>query len=145
VGFPGTAKGTAAVNLATLAQFNLADVVVQADISVPKTSGQFASLAARYSGTGDLNMYLATVAWNGSTYVASISKEVNGVTTQLASVTVGSGTGTLRFIVTGSRLSLSFGGIELLSAFDFSLKTGSVGIRSSLGSTFDNFSADQAS
>ena len=139
-----TAKGTAALNLATLGRFDMSDVAVQADISVSNTAGEFASLAARYSGAGDLNMYLATVAWDGTQFVASISKRLNGVTTQLASTAIGSGAGTLRFTVVGSQLTLSFGGVDLLSTWDFALQSGSVGIRSSLGSTFDNFSANQA-
>jgi hypothetical protein len=139
----GKAKGTAALNLATLGRFDLANAVVQANINVPNTTGQFASLAARYSGAGDLNMYLATIAWNGTNFVASISKKVDGVTTVLASATTASGASLLEFDVIGSELSLAFGGL-VFSVSDFSLKSGSVGIRSSLGSTFDDFNADQA-
>jgi hypothetical protein len=126
------AKGTAALNLATLGRVNEADVEVQASVNVTNSAGQFASLAARYSGGGDLNMYLATVAWDGTQFVASISKKVNGVTTVLAFESVTSGTGTLDFTVIGGQLNLSFDGIDF-SVFDFSLKCGSVGLRSSLG------------
>jgi hypothetical protein len=45
----------------------------------------------------------------------------------------------LRFLVVGTKLTLFFGGAEVLSAFDFSLTSGGVGIRSSVDSTFDNF------
>src|SRR5205823_6060520 len=73
------AKGTAALNLMTLNRFSSADVDVQAAVNVPNVSGQFASLVARYTGSGDLtsSMYLATVTFNGTEYVASIRKRVN--------------------------------------------------------------------
>ena len=134
--------GTAALNLATLGRFSVADVDVQAVIDVPNTGGRFASLVARYSGTGDLNMYLATVSFNGTQLVASIQKRVNGVTTTLASVNLGGGgAGTLRFSVIGGQLKLFFNNVERLSVFDFTFKNGSVGLRSSLTSTFDDFKA----
>jgi hypothetical protein len=100
-------------------------------------TGEFASLVARHTGAGDLNMYLATIAYNGTQFVASIQKRVNGVTTTLASVNLGVGEGTLRFTVVGGKLTLFFDGTQVLSVYDFTFKTGSAGLRSSLTPTFD--------
>jgi hypothetical protein len=51
----------------------------------------------------------------------------------------------LRFTVIGGELKLYLGDDEHLSAFDFSLKIGSAGIRSSLEAKFDDFSVRQGS
>ena len=71
------------------------------------------------------------------------------MTTQLASILFGSGDAfsvtEMRFIVVGSRLTIRFGTTEYLSVSDFSLKSGSVGIRSSLQPTLDDFSVKAAS
>jgi hypothetical protein len=132
-----TAKGTAATNLMTLGRLDAADVDVQAVINLSNLTGEFASLVARHTGAGDLNMYLATIAYNGTQFVASIQKRVNGVTTTLASVNLGVGEGTLRFTVVGGKLTLFFDGTQVLSVYDFTFKTGSAGLRSSLTPTFD--------
>ena len=135
----GQAKGTAALNLATLPSGPWTNADVQALVFVPAVIGQSASLVARYSGAGDLNMYLASVSWNGTVFMASISKKINGTTTLLASVNLGAAHhDNLRFTVIGGELKLYFGGIERLSVWDFSLKSGLIGIRSTLHSTFDN-------
>jgi hypothetical protein len=139
VGIPDKTQGTAALNFATVGRLSLADVDVEANVDVPAITGRFASLVARCSGPGQLNMYHATVFFNGEKFEARISKTVGGVTTLLASVEIGSGSGMLRFLVVGTKLTLFFGGAEVLSAFDFSLTSGGVGIRSSVDSTFDNF------
>jgi hypothetical protein len=143
------AKGTAALNLMTLSRFSSADVDVSASIVLPNVVGRFASLVARYSGTGDMisSMYLATVSFDGTNCVLSIQKRVNGVTTTLATRNIGlpNINAVVRFTVIGGELKLYFAGVVQLSAFDFSLKTGSAGIRSSLDATFDNLSVKQAS
>lgn len=138
-------QGKSALNVMTLSRFNAADMDVQADVNVLAGIGNFASLVARYSGPADDNMYLATIASNGTQFEARIAIRVGGRTTTLASVNIAGGTGTLRFTAIGGQLKLFVGGTELLSVFDFTLRSGSVGIRSSLDSTFDNFSARQAS
>jgi hypothetical protein len=55
---------------------------------------------------------------------------------------VSSGTGTLRFDLTGTSLQLFLDGNLLVSATDATFTTGSVGMRAvGLGTSFDNFSA----
>src|SRR5205823_3308158 len=49
-------KKTTALNLATPGRFDLADVDLQAAISIVNTGGRFASLAACYSGSRALNI-----------------------------------------------------------------------------------------
>jgi hypothetical protein len=143
------AKGTTALNLMTLNRFSNTDLDLSALIQLPNVVGPFASLVARYSGSGDRtsSMYLATVSFNGGNGVFSIQKRVNGVTTNLATKNIGlpSINGLLRFTVIGGELKVYFAGVELLSAFDFSLKTGSAGVRSSLDATFDDFAVKSAS
>jgi hypothetical protein len=139
----GKAKGTAASNLATLGRLDIADVDVQALVSVANVAGSFAGLTARTSAGANPNFYLANVSFDGTQFKASIFRRVNGVFTQLATFNLGTaagaGSGVLRFTVVGGQLKLFFGGIERASVFDFTLKTGSVGIRSSLNPTLDDF------
>jgi hypothetical protein len=145
------AKGSAALNLMTLTRFSSADVDVRAVIDLTNVAGRNGSLVARYTGSGATtsSMYLATVSCNGPQYVLSIEKRVNGVTTTLATKNFAAAGGSLsvlmRFTVIGGELKLYIAGAQELSAFDFGLTTGSVGIRSSLDSTFDNLSVRQAS
>lgn len=142
---PNKAKGTAAANFATLGRVNMSDVHVSAVVTVPAVAGQSATLVARYATNA--NMYSATFAHNGAEYVASITKTVAGVTTTLASVGVGTFTGTyaMHFYVIGGQLKLLLNASTVLTTYDFSLKSGSVGMRSSLDATLDNFILDQAS
>ena len=138
------AQGSGALNVATLGRFNIAEVSVEAGVSVGAVKGRFASLIVRASGPGEKNMYQASVLFNGTNFEALISKTVSAVTTLLAKVDIGSGTGSLRFAVVGSTLTLFFDGVEVLSASDFSLQSGSVGIRSSVDSTFDIIRVSEA-
>lgn len=144
----GAAVGSAPLNLATFLprESPSTDTFVAADVAVAAATGRFASLVARYSGTGDAasSMYLATVAWNGSQFVLSLQKRVKGVTATLATTTSSSGTGRLSLTVVGGKLQLFFGDTLRLTAYDFSLKSGVVGMRSSLGSSFDDFATMSA-
>jgi hypothetical protein len=71
---------------------------------------------------------------------AAIWRNVNGVWTQLASLPVAAGSGTLLFQVTGSTLRLSLDGVQVASATDTALTTGGVGLRTTQGTVVDNFS-----
>src|SRR5205807_741968 len=99
-----------------------------ADISL-SAIGQYAGLAARYSGSGDKNMYWGAIGQTGaSTYVAVIFKNVNGTWTQLVSQSVSTGTGTLRFEVQGTSLRLFLDYVEVATASDSSISAaGGVG------------------
>jgi hypothetical protein len=113
---------------------------VQADVTV--NPGQFAGLVSRYSGPGEANMYWAGINTNTGTYQAQIWRNFNGTWTELFAANVGSGVGTLRFEVVGSSLKL-FDNNNLVAYANDSLVTGgTVGIRATAGTTFDNFNAD---
>lgn len=138
----GVASGFGDIAVATVNGINEANVSIQADVTV-NTRGQAALLIARYSGPGDQNYYRADlVNYNGSFY-ARIYSNVNGITTYLNQTQVSSGTGTLRFDVAGPSLKLFFNGNLAASANDSALTTGSVGMLSYQGATFDNFTASR--
>ena len=83
------ATGPATTNIATLNGLSVSDVALQADVSVAPIAGQSAGLVARYSGTGDSNMYLGAIyPTAGGSYGAVIEKNVRGVWTILSSVAV---------------------------------------------------------
>ena len=135
------ARGSATLNFATVGRMNVDDVFLEADVDVTTLTGQFASLVARASGPGHRNMYQATIRRTDIGSVLQITKVMNGVATTLASTTVANSSGKLQFLVVGSELKLFLDGVEKLTAFDASLKSGSFGIRSSRDATFDDFSA----
>ena len=143
--------GTTPLNVATLARLNVADVEGRATIGLANSAGRHASLVARYTGSGDLtsSMYLATISRNATDYIVSIQKRVNGVTTTLKTKVFSAFDGDLevlmKFTVIGGELKLFIGNVEELSVFDFSLKTGTMGFRSSIASTYDLITATTAS
>src|SRR5262245_33615300 len=109
--------------------------------------GESAALVARYSGTGDRNMYLGVRAGTGTGtgYEARIWRNVNGTRTLLSQKSLTTnGAGTLRFEVVGSSLKLFWNGTLVTSTMDNALTSGSVGIRDLGMAAFDNFSAAQA-
>ena len=137
------ALSNAPLSEAMLNGVSLTDVNVQADIALAAV-GQYAGLAARYSGPGDSNMYWGAIGQTGAnSYSALIYKNVGGVWTLLASQSVNSGTGHLAFSVIGDSLKLFLGTTLVASTFDSSITTpGSMGMRSNgVGTTFDRFSA----
>lgn len=135
------AKGTQAVNLATVNGISKDNIVVQTQYTVAQP-GQWAGLVARYSGSGDKNMYWGAIANTGNGYTASIWLNHDGVWTQLASMAVNSqGIGTLRFEVSGTLLKLFINEFQFLSATDSTLTSGLIGVRSTAGARYDNFSA----
>jgi hypothetical protein len=139
----GNVQGTTALNVATVNASSSGDDFVQADVTVP--TGEFAGLIARYSGTGDKNMYFGALNHTATGFVAMIWKNVNGTWTSIINQSVSStGTGTLRFEVVGSSLKLFLDNTLLAFAYDTSLTApGFVGMRVSAGAVLDNFSTDQ--
>ena len=137
---PGRVKGTTALNHMTLGRLDVADVDMRITTSFSISVGSFGALTARVSAGPDPDFYQAILYSTAMGFNADIFKRVGGVFTQLATVNLGGGVfGPLRFTVIGAQLKLFTGGVERLSVFDFSLKSGSVGIRSPLDTTFDDF------
>ncbi len=132
-----TLTSNTGLDVATLNGLSVADVVVSDSVKI--SSGQYAGLVARYSGSGDTNMYWAGISNFGGSYTAYIYLNVNGVWTQLASKNLSNITGptqALRFEVVGSFLSMFVNGTLALSSNDSTLKTGSVGLRSTQGAVW---------
>ncbi len=137
----GVARGNGSLNLATVNGVSAANVTVQANVNV--AGGQIAGLVARYSGVGDQNMYLATAINLGSSVELSIWVNVNGNWTKLAATTTSATTGILKFALAGTSLKLFFDNLStpLLDITDSTITTaGLVGMRSTFGAEFDNFS-----
>jgi hypothetical protein len=134
------AKGTAGSNLSTVNGINVADVTVQATVAL--NGGAFAGLVARYSGPLESNMYAGFLVSTAGGFQVTIWKNVGGAWTQLAASATftGSGSGTLKFQVTGTSLQLFWNGTMLASAIDSSLTSGSVGMRLGQNATLDDFS-----
>ncbi len=138
----GTAMASGTLDLATLIGISVADVTVQANVSI-NGMNQNAALVSRYTGSGDQNYYLGGLVNTGSSVTAYLYKNLNGVFTLLQSTTVSGGatSGTLEFVTSGTSLTLTYNGVLLLSATDSSLSAGSVGLRSTAGATITSFSA----
>ncbi|MFM9024578.1 MAG: hypothetical protein ACKON7_04455, partial [Planctomycetaceae bacterium] len=115
-----------------------ADVVVRSTVSLG-TSGS-AGLVLRQTTSG---MYYATLSRTAAGVVAEIWRQQGTKTTVLASRLAGGSSGILEFSATGTRLTLSFGGRELLSRDDAVLRgPGGVGFRTrGPGGSLDSFSA----
>src|SRR5208283_191149 len=122
-----------------------ADVSVQADVNLAALGVSKAGLVARYTGSGDNDMYLGELVGTNGTYAAVIYRNVGGTWTQLASSAVATGAGTLGFQVFGNSLKLFLNGVLVTSALDSAIQgPGLVGIRA-ITASIDNFSADLAS
>jgi hypothetical protein len=141
----GQARATlAGTNLAVRDGVKVKDVSLEATVTLPGTGVQETGLVARARDAN--NYYYAALERDaGGAYSVSIYKVVGGVKTRLgAKVTVvsGTGTGTLRFEVTGNTLKLFFNG-ELQAGVGGTDGTftaaGLAGVRGSLNTTFDNF------
>ena len=128
-------------SLATLDQLQVLDVSVSVDVDV--FTGH-AGLVARYSGPGESSLYLgALVAGNGN-FTGQIWRSMGGTWALLSSGSAASGSGTLRFEVSGSALGLYLDGHAVTNAQDSSITTpGSAGLRANDGG-FNNFSVTAA-
>jgi hypothetical protein len=132
------------VNLATVNGISATNATVQADVTL--AVGQAAGLVARYTGTGDQNMYLgAAVNVGHNSFLLVILSNVNGTWTVLRSVTqsASANSGFLKFVVLDNNLQLFFNGNLALSFTDSSISgAGTVGIRASVGAVLQNFQAN---
>ena len=136
---PGVARGFGSVNVATINGVNAADVTVQAAVTVG--AGQYAGLVARYSGTGDQNMYWAGLVYTDAGVEAEIWRNVNGVWAQLAGTSIGSTSAALTFEVTGPSLKLLVNGVLTTFTDDTTLTSGTVGMRAGMGGVVSSFQA----
>ena len=125
----------------TLTNMATADSSGQAFVNL--TNGSSAGLVARYGGPGDANMYLGALARVGGGYAGRIWRNSRGVWTLVATAPAIGGSGTLRFDVVGSSLTLSLNGRQLAAAYDSTLSgAGAMGLRFvGAGATADFYSA----
>jgi hypothetical protein len=130
------------LNLATVNGLSAVNTTLQADVNVTGAAGQSAGLVGRSSGPGDRNNYYAGLVNTGHGFQVELWRTINGVRKRLASHAVSAGAGTLRLVLSGTSLTVSFNGTQVLSATDAGIAgPGQVGIRASAGATVDNFSA----
>jgi hypothetical protein len=138
----GAAVGQSSTNLATVNGLTETNTTVQADVTLSAV-GQYAGLVARYSNPQSPNMYYAsaTALANGQ-FRFAIYRSLHGSWTQLTATTLSSFSGALQFKVTGSSLILSVDGVQRLSTTDSVINVpGLVGIRGSLGASYNSFAA----
>ena len=143
-----TSGGVAVANstgmsLLTLRGATATNVSVRAVVNA--TTGLSTGLAARVSADGR-SMYMTQVVRSGSRFVAQVWRELNGRWQVLRSVALGSGSGTLRFDVVGSQLSVFFNGRLIVSLRDTAIAAaGGIGMRADgRGGRIDNFVATRA-
>jgi hypothetical protein len=137
-----TATGKGLTDLATVSTISNADEAVFAGVTVP--TGKMAGLVARYAGPQVHSMYVGQVVGGRGTYTASLLRNVRGVWTTLFTHTyTGAVTdAALEFDVVASSLRLFFNGGLIAYANDRAVTAaGAVGMRSSTGAVFQNFSA----
>ncbi len=132
------ATGLASLNLATV-NVSQNDARLSANVNVPVN--QYFGLVARYSGSGDTNMYWGAVGNINGQYTTLIYKNVNGVWSFLGSKTLGSFSGLIEFEVIGSTLTLKTDSVTAITLSDTSLSSGKSGIRSTAGAQAANFTA----
>ncbi len=140
----GLAASTSSVSLATVNNFNTADVVVSGDINVGTGSANRSlGLVARHSGSGDGNWYLGNIRYTGGAYRAEIWKQVNGVQTLLTSTYLSGGNLSARFEVVGTSLKLYVNNTLVGNTIDSQLATGGIGVRTNFisGVRIDNYTA----
>jgi hypothetical protein len=141
-----TAASMAILDLASASQS--ANVTVSANVTNLTTTGAYAALIARYTGTGDANASFygaALVNTGGGNFLAQIWKDINGTFTELTNTAGSGGFGNLEFDVVGTSLRLFLNGTQVTSTSDGSITAaGSVGFRaaSQAGIAFDTFTAN---
>jgi hypothetical protein len=136
----GNAFGNSTTNIATVNGIQAANFTVQADIMLSGI-GQQGGLVGRYDGAGDKNMYFVRVAQTKSnSYDVSLMVNVAGTWRTLRAQAVSSGSGTLRLVVSGNTLTVSYRGSTLFTVVDSSIAAaGYVGLRLKGAAAADNF------
>lgn len=127
-------------SIATVNGLSATDVTVEADISCVKMADT--GLVARYSGPGDTFMYVANLVANSQVSTIQIWKNVDGAWSCLGRSGPVENSGTLRFSVVGSSLTVGFNGIDVISVTDSSIsEPGAVGLRAGGSTAIRNFRA----
>jgi hypothetical protein len=138
----GAATGEGDFNLSTVNGINVTNVTVAGDINLG--AGQSAGLAARYTGPGYSNFYLAQFRdIGGGQFQAAIFKNIGGTFSlvKLGNTTT-TGKGTLKFKLNASSLEVDLDATVLATVIDTSITgSGSVGMRLGMNATMNNFSA----
>ncbi|RLS21741.1 MAG: hypothetical protein DWH72_01790, partial [Planctomycetota bacterium] len=134
--------GASSWSVATLNGVSAADVRVESYVNLA-AAGNDAGIIARYSGPDDQNMYMGTLVQTTAGVTGQIWKNVNGAWSRVGISGIAASSGTLRFDVIGSSLTLSLNNITLVSAQDSSITTaGAIGVRSNgTGVAIDSFTA----
>jgi uncharacterized protein YkwD len=134
------AQPIAGSSLDTVAGQSTADVTTRADVNVGV--GQWAGLVARYTGTGDQNMYFGALTGIAGGYQATIWRNLGGTWTPLVTRSyTGAGQGSLRFNVFGATQELYLNDTLVAYAHDGILTgPGSSGLRTYGGVVMANFS-----
>ena len=109
--------------IATLQGASAVDADLTANVDVGSSGFQHSGLVARYSGSGDQDMYLGALVNSDGAYCAQIWRNLGGQWSQLSSAPAQSGYGKLRFVVQGSALSLYFDSQLATSAVDGAIST----------------------
>src|SRR5262249_37728488 len=135
-----------AMNFSTLNGINASTIQAQATVTVPGNAGgtpQYAGVSVRFNATtGEGDHYWGGIVGQNGVWTLQIIRVVNGVSTQVASVPTSSGSGTVKLTASGGLIQLYLNGNLATSYNDANpLAGGSVGIRGSANTTFDNFSA----
>jgi len=104
------------------------DSSAQAFVNV--VSGKLVTLVARYTGGGDNRMYCAGLVRSGTSFLGRIWVHAGGRWTLLASGSAPGGSGTLRFDVVGTALTLLLNDVRIAATSNGAITgPGAVGIR----------------
>ncbi|MBX3415135.1 MAG: hypothetical protein KF708_20795 [Pirellulales bacterium] len=133
-----------AVSITTLNGPSVANVDVQAfiDLTTLADTGSSIGLLARYSGPGDSNGYMARLfRSSGAQYFVQIWRNAGSGWEFLDQNPVGSGAGSLRFLLSGTTLEAYWDNVLTVSVTDSAIAgAGQIGIRHA-GGALDNFAA----
>lgn len=131
--------------LATLSGVWQTNVSISLDFNLESAAAERSvGIAARYSGPGDSNYYMARIMKGHNGYTAEIWVNLGGNYSPLACVPTSGGSGRLRFNLYGSRLDLYVNNVLLVSVTNDRVTIGTLGIRQTGGSSA-NFLAEIAS
>jgi ELWxxDGT repeat protein len=130
------------INLAIRSGVVLADVKLEAQVTLSPTGASNAGLVARFQNSA--NYYYAALESDGNPVnpiiTVSIYKLVNGVKTRIGGpVSVSGNSHKLRFEVVGNSLELFVDDTLMVSGTDSTFTMGSAGLRGSQSTTFDDF------
>ena len=128
------------LGVATFDGVSLADVTVEARVTLGGPAYSYGGVVARYGGAGDRNMYWGGIKRLDGKFSAEIWKNVGGTWSLVGTRAVSAGAGVVRLEVIGDSLQLFFNDEIVVFANDRSIAgPGGVGIRGSAETTGDDF------